>query len=130
MAGASPLLRVETERLFRQLMVLRPRRAFPYIGWATACLNRGEVDRAVEVMAEGVQRQGAPWGEEPPDLEAFDAQEDPAMMNVFHGLCLLAAKRTAEGQQVLRSLLGACDHPPAVRLARGLLGESHPVQPD
>jgi hypothetical protein len=126
MAGASAVLRAETEQVFRQLMVLRPRRAFPYIGWATACLNRGEADRAVEVMVEGVQRQGAPWGEEPPDREVFDAQEDPAMMSVFHGLCLLAAKRTAEGRQVLRSVLGACDHPPAIRLASGLLGESGP----
>jgi hypothetical protein len=122
MAGASPILRTETEQLFRQLMVLRPRRAFPYIGLATACLNRGQADEAVSVMVEGVQRQGSPWGEEPPDRDTFDPREDPAMMRVFHGLCLLAARRTAEGEQVLGSLLESCDHPPAVRLARGLLG--------
>jgi hypothetical protein len=122
MAAASPILRVETEQLFRQLMVLRPRRAFPYIGLATACLNRGQVDQAAAVMAEGVQRQGAPWGEAPLDAETFDPREDPAMMRVFFGLCLLAARRTAEGEQVLGSLLESCDHPPAVRLALGLLG--------
>jgi hypothetical protein len=122
MAGASPILRAETEQLFRQLMVLRPRRAFPCIGLASACLNRGRVDEAASVMAEGVRRQRAPWGEEPPDSDSFDSREDPAMMQVFHGLCLLAARRTAEGEQVLGSLLESCDHPPAARLARGLLG--------
>ena len=122
MAAASPILKVETEQLFRQLMVLRPRRAFPYIGLATACLNRGQADEAVAVMAEGVQRQGSPWGEAPPDADSFDSREDPAMMRVFHGLCLLAARRTSEGEQVLGSLLESCDHPPATRLARGLLG--------
>ncbi len=124
MAAASPILRVETEQLFRQLMILRPRRAFPYIGLATACLNRGLPDQAAAVMSEGMQRQGLPWGEEPPDRDTFDPDEDPAMMRVFHGLCLLAARRTAEGEQVLGSLLESCDHPPAARLARGLLGQS------
>lgn len=127
MAAASPVLKVETEQLFRQLMVLRPRRAFPYIGLATAWLNRGQPDQAAAVMTEGVQRQGAPWGEVPPDVDTFDSREDPAMMRVFHGLCLLAARRTAEGEQVLGSLLESCDHPPALRLARGLLGR--PAEP-
>ncbi len=122
LAAASPVLLPECQRLFRQLMVLRPRRAFPCIGLASAFLNQGRAEEAATVMAEGLVRQRAEWAGEPPDAESFDPSEDPAMMQVFLGLCLLAAKRTAEGQQVLGALLNSCDHPLVTRIARGLLG--------
>jgi hypothetical protein len=122
LAASAPALQVESERLFRQLIELRPRRAFAYIGLATGWLNRGRPEEAAAAMAEGIRRQSAPWGDEPPDLESFDPAEDPPMMQVFHGLTLLAARRTAEGQQVLGSLLESCDHSMALRLARGLMG--------
>lgn len=130
LAAASPVLQGESERLFRQLAELRPRRAFPYIGLATGWLNRGRPDEAAAAMAEGIRRQAAPWGDEPPDADSFDPVEDPAMMQVFHGLTLLASRRTAEGQQVLGTLLESCDHPAAVRLAQGLLGRSPAAQAD
>jgi len=130
LAAASPVLQGESERLFRQLVELRPRRAFPYIGLATGWLNRGRPDEAASVMAEGARRQAAPWGDEPTDRDRYAPIEDPAMMQVFHGMTLLAASRIAEGQQVLGTLLESCDHPPAVRLAEGLLGRSPNAQAD
>lgn len=122
LGASSPRLFPDTERLFRQLMVLRPRRAFAYIGLASALLNRQRAEEAAQVMAQGCAQQAADWGEHAPDAGSFDPVEDPAMMQVFHGLCLLAARRTAEGQQKLGSLLDSCDHPQARRIAQGLLG--------
>ena len=122
LGASSPKLFRDTERLFRQLIFLRPRKAFPYIGLASALLNRQRAEEAAQVMAEGVARQSADWGSLAPDQEVFDPIEDPDMMKVFHGLCLLAARRTAEGQQTLGKLLESCDHPEAIRIARGLLG--------
>lgn len=122
LGAASPRLFPDTERLFRQLMVLRPRRAFAYIGLASALLNRQRAEEAAQIMALGCAQQAADWGPDAPDADSFDPVEDPAMMQVFHGMCLLAARRTAEGQQTLGTLLESCDHPQAVRIARGLLG--------
>jgi hypothetical protein len=124
LGAASPKLFRETEQLFGQLMTLRPRKAFPYIGMASALLNRQRAEEAAQVMAEGVARQQADWGNKAPDGETFDPVEDPAMMAVFFGLSLIAARRIAEGQQVLGKLLESCDHPGAVRIARGLLGHT------
>jgi hypothetical protein len=123
-AASSPALHTQAESLFGELIRLRPRRAFPYIGLATAWLNRGRPDEAASVMEQGVRRQRADWGEAAPDAETFDPVEDPAMMQAFYGLTLLAARRSAEGRQVLGSLLESCDHPPAVRIAQGLMGQT------
>ena len=122
LGAASPRLFSDAETLFRQLMVLRPRRAFPYIGLASALLNRQRAEDAAQVMALGCALQDADWGEAAPDSEVFDPIEDSAMMQVFHGLCLLAARRTAEGEQRLGKLVESCDHPGALRIAKGLLG--------
>lgn len=122
LGASSPVLFDDTERLFGYLMQLRPRRAFPYIGLASAYLNRGKAEEAAQVMALGRSRQAAEWGPDAPDAATFDPHEDLPMMQVFHGLCLLAARRTAEGRQTLGSLIDSCDHPQALRIARGLLG--------
>lgn len=119
--GAGAGLPRTVEKLFRAMMVIRPRRAFAYIGLATTHLNQSDSAQALQVMQQGVRMLGtaAPHAS---DDGSFDPVQDPAMMHTFHGLCLLANQRTSEAKQVLQYVLKLPPHPPALRLARGLLG--------
>ena len=120
--GAGANLPRPVENLFRAMMVLRPRRAFAYMGLATNHLNQSRPDSALHVMQQGVRMLDNPAPNDAVDASTFDPVQDPAMMHTFHGLCLLANQRTAEAQQVLQRVLQLPPYPPALRLARGLLG--------
>jgi hypothetical protein len=45
-----------------------------------------------------------------------------AMVQVFLALGLLMSRRTAEAVALLQKLIKTTEHPPALRMARGLLG--------
>jgi hypothetical protein len=120
--GAGANLPRPVSQLFSALMELRPRRAFSYVGLATAHLNQSRADSALQVMQQGVRMLDNPLPDDALDASTFDPVQDPAMMHTFHGLCLLANQRTAEAQQVLQRVLQLPEYPPALRLARGLLG--------
>jgi hypothetical protein len=119
--GAGAGLPRTVEKLFRAMMVIRPRRAFAYIGLATTHLNQSDPTQALQVMQQGVRMLGDAELHVTED-STFDPVQDPAMMHTFHGLCLLANQRTSEATQVLQHVLELPPHPPALRLARGLLG--------
>jgi hypothetical protein len=111
-AGASALN--STEQIFRALMLLRPQRDFGYIGMACAYINQQRPDEAVQVLEKGllVMKSSAPAAE----------AEDMAMVQVFLALGLLMSRRTAEAVALLQKLIKTTEHPPALRMARGLLG--------
>ncbi len=111
-AGASALS--STEQIFQALMLLRPQRDFGYIGMACAYINQQRPDEAAQVLEKGlrVMRSSAPAAE----------PEDLAMVQVFLALALLMSRRTAEAVALLQQLIKTTEHPPALRMARGLLG--------
>lgn len=108
-AGAAQLR--HAEEIFRALVHLRPQRAFPYIGWALACMNAGQSQEAVAVL----DRAKAAIGSAQDDAESVDIE-------TFRGLALQLASRGAESR---RALEWAADRQPlsgSGRLARRLLG--------
>ena len=107
MIAAGRGLPAEAQAIFESLRVLRPRRAFPYIGLALARLNAGRPEEAVELL----ERDGLGACPGDPDLRAF------------LGLALKLAQRPAESRRVIEQLLE--EHPGAdsARLARSLLAE-------
>lgn len=113
-AGAGLPLRASTETLFRKLMVLRPSRDFAYIGLACTYLNLGRPDDAVRVLERGLQIMDSTADDTP--------TSDRAMVQAFLGMALLMARRTAEAMALLNTLAQNCQHGPALRMARGLLG--------
>ena len=117
-AGAGGTLLREVEQLFRGLMVLRPQRDFPYLGLATAYLNQQRPDDAVLVLEQGLRVMHTGQDHD---------HADRSMVQVFHGMALLMARRTAEATQVLQALSQTTRHEPALRLARSLLGIKAPA---
>lgn len=113
-AGAGASVRSQTEQIFQGLMALRPERDFPYIGLASAHINQQRPDEAVRVLERGLRIMLTSEKQPPPT--------DLAMVKAFLGLALLMSRRTAEAVALLQTLLKDTQHPPAVRIARGLLG--------
>jgi hypothetical protein len=56
--GAGAGLPRTVEKLFRAMMVIRPRRAFAYIGLATTHLNQSDPAQALQVMQQGERMLG------------------------------------------------------------------------
>jgi|SRR5690554_3609258 len=93
-------------RVFDALSLLRPERAFPYVGHAMALLNGGRAEEACRVL-----RHAAPLvGEELPTVQAF------------LGFALHCAGRTAESQRVLTAAAAADPTLDGVGIARSMLG--------
>ena len=105
MLAAGHGLAAEATTLFQGLQVLRPQRAFPYIGLALASLNSGRPDEAVRVL----EREGLAACPGDPDLRAF------------LGLALKLAQRPAESLRVLEALVRDFPEADSARFARSLL---------
>ncbi len=113
--GAGAGLWQQAQQLFEALATLRPNRDFPIIGLATLQLNRQQPEEAV-LLLEKVRQALATQPDTPP--------EDVAMLAAFHGVALHCARRTAESQQVLQSVLQMGYHSQAAqRIARTMLGQ-------
>ncbi len=105
------------QQLFEALAVLRPHRDFPYIGLATLLLNQQKPEEAVQILEKARQ-----WLATQPEVGG----EDLAMLAAFHGVALHCARRTAESQQILLSVVQMGYHStPALRIARTMLGMAH-----
>lgn len=100
-------------RIFDALALVRPDRAFPFIGSATALLNTGRAREAAMLLFKA--KAGLPAGNE------------SDMVAAFLGLALQLDGRNGESVHVLRHLADAPDHEKSEgwRLARRLLGENH-----
>jgi len=105
MIAAGHGLATEAATIFEALQVLRPRRAFPYIGLALTSLNSGRPDEAVRVL----ERDGLAACPGDPDLRAF------------LGLALKLAQRPAESVRVLEALVRDLPEAETARFARSLL---------
>ena len=105
MMAAGHGLAAEAITLFQGLQVLRPQRAFPYIGLAVASLNSGHPEEAVRVL----EREG---------LEACPGDPD---LRAFLGLALKLAQRPAESLRVLEALVRDFPEGDSARFARSLL---------
>lgn len=96
-------------RIFDGLALLRPQRAFAFVGLACALMNAGRA-------AEAVQR-----------LQAVHLPDGPEadMLHTFHALALQLAGRAAESSHLLRKTARAQQQSPSegARLAARLLGE-------
>lgn len=113
-AGAGLALRPAARTVFQGLMRLRPGRDYGYIGLACTHFNAGEPDEAARVLEQAVGILGS-QGADP-------RGSDVSMVKAFLGLALLMARRTAEALALLEALRQNSLHPPAVRMAQGLLG--------
>lgn len=113
-AGAGAALRPPTQTVFQGLMQLRPGRDFGYIGMACTHFNAGQPDEAARVLEQAVAIMTGN-GAEPQG-------SDVSMVKAFLGLALLMARRTAEALALLEALRHSSKHPPALRMAHGLLG--------
>ncbi len=76
-------------RIFEALAVLRPERAFPFVGIITAFMNKGRAGEAVERL----QTVRLPAG---PESDMLDA---------FKGLALQLAGKTGESTYLLRQVV-------------------------
>ena len=95
----------EAVAIFESLRILRPQRAFPYVGLALASLNSGKPEEAVRVL----EREG---------LAACPGDAD---IRAFLGLALRLAQRPAESDRVLGELVRDQPDAQAAQLARSLL---------
>ena len=113
-AGAGAALRPAAQALFQGLIQLRPARDFGYIGMACTHFNAGQADEAARVLEQAVAILAS---------NGADPQgSDVSMVKAFLGLALLMAKRTSEALALLEALRHSSRHPPALRMAHGLLG--------
>lgn len=103
-------------RIFEALALLRPERAFPFVGIASAFMNTGRAEEAVQRL----QAVSLPAGAESDMLEAFK------------GLALQLAGRSGESAYVLRKLVNGVQHSTPTEgalLASRLLGEDLSAAP-
>jgi tetratricopeptide (TPR) repeat protein len=100
---------VRASRIFDALVMLRPHRAFPYIGKALAGMNAGKLQEAVMVF------------ERAPTVEA----DDRADMALYHALALQLASRAGESQRVLARIDLATATPEAARMVCSMSGRAH-----
>jgi len=108
-AGAAQIRRAE--EIFRALVLLRPQRAFPYVGWALAHLNVGQAQEAVSVL----DRARAALGTAQDNAELVDVE-------TFRGLALQFASRSAESRRALEWAADRQGLSSTGRFARRLLG--------
>lgn len=118
--GAS--LHRQAARLFDALEVLRPDRAFPYVGQATTCLNGLDAPGAVQALERGLRMVGeSPVGESGQP----GRREERAVLLAWLGLALGAARHEAASRQALQDARGLDPGGPGGRLASSLLGMGH-----
>lgn len=97
-------------RIFEALALLRPDRAFAYVGQATALLNAGRAGEAAQRL----------------DAAHLPAGPEADMLEAFKGLALQLAERRSESTYVLRRVAGRARQAGASEgalLAARLLGE-------
>ncbi len=105
-------------QIFQALTLVRPLRAFPYVGLGLAYLNARQAPAALAALALGRQVLGG-W----PPPHGPEHAEELALLRVFEGIAAHADQRRAEGFQLLRQALHtAPPEGPAARLARSVLG--------
>ncbi|MET4580098.1 tetratricopeptide repeat protein [Ottowia thiooxydans] len=99
------------EPIFRALLLLRPEKAFPHVGLATALMNARRAGDAATHLATASLPPG----------------EDSDMVQAMHGLALQLDGRISQSQRVLREVAKQADRPEGTsdgtRLARKLLGQ-------
>lgn len=103
-------------RIFEALALLRPERAFGFVGLASALMNAGRA-------AQAVQR-----------LQSVDLPAGPEadMLDTFKGLALQLAGRSGESTYLLRQIVMRSRNAPAsegAQLASRLLGEDLAATP-
>ncbi len=122
--AASTGMRRQAAGVFEALIVLRPQRAFAYIGMATLHLDGGRADDAVRTLEVGRRMVDARTVAASTDA-ATQWEDDRLSIYVFLGLALDAARRHGQALRTLRTALElapAGDARPTTILARGLLG--------
>jgi hypothetical protein len=118
---------------FAVLQLLRPHRAFPYIGEASSHFNEGQPEEAEKVLRRGRKlldqfafgaRQGTTTAESPvrEDAETAQLKEDRALLAAFHGLALQLSHEPSRASQALRQALDIEPDGAAARIARTMLG--------
>jgi hypothetical protein len=120
-AGAS--LPRQATAIFESLALLRPRRAFAYIGMATLQLNAGQAEAAVAAIERGQRMLGAA----PSAAEPAQTAEDRASLAAWRGLTLHFARRGVESQRALRQAADGPASAPGVQMARRMLGLPTPA---
>ena len=111
-------------RVFNGLSVLRPHRAFPYIGQATTHLNAGEHEQAEQALRRG-RLQLDEEARVEPGTELLI--EDRALLAAFHGLALQLGQRNTEAARALSDALSLQADGPAARMACAMLGLPMPA---
>jgi len=109
----------QAARLFESLEVIRPARAFPYVGLAASCLNRADAAGAVQALERGLRMTNGATKAEPADS---DTREDRALLMAWLGLALSAARHEAASLQSLKAARALDPDGPGGRLAASLLG--------
>lgn len=95
-------------RIFDALLVLRPHRAFPYIGKALAWMNAGKMQEAIAIFEQA----------------AVVDIDDRADMALYHALALQLGARSGESQRVLARIDLTTATPEAVRMVCSMSGRS------
>lgn len=110
--------RARAVQIFESLTLVRPLRAFAYVGLALAHLNARQASAAQAALALG-RKVLESW----PKPLAPEHAEDLAMVRVFEAIAAHAGQHRAEGfQKLQQALLDAPPEGAAARLARRLLG--------
>lgn len=102
-AGIGALAHAES--IFGALKLIRPHRAFPFVGQAVALLNRGQAEAAVTLL----------------ESARGENQDEQAMLDAWRGFALAQAGRAAQSEALLDAVAqGEGDGP---MLARRLLNK-------
>ena len=115
----------QARKIFNSLILLRPDRAFPYIGMGLALINAGQASEAVALLdrATAVLRNAQP-GAANAALVADGLQDDRSIVTAYYGIALRFSGRQADSDRVFRDLSTLPSSDPAGRIARSMLGIS------
>lgn len=121
--AAAAGLHKQSLKVFNSLGLLRPHRAFPYIGQATTFLNEGQHDAAENALRHGRRvLDDKAAHEQGDDQDLALLNEDRALLAAFHGLALQLSHRSAEAARALSDALALQPSGAAARMASVMLG--------
>ncbi len=114
-------------QIFAALIEIAPARPLPHIGLALALLNRDRAEEALRVLerAEAFLKTAPTSHSTQP---TSDPRDDSALVRAFYGVTLKLSGRTSESFRILRELVDRPEHDYAGRIARSMLGLTHPQE--
>ena len=117
----------QASQIFHALIDIAPARPLPHIGLALALLNQDRAEDALRVLerADALLNSASASDLTQP---ASVPRDDSALVSAFYGVALKLSGRTSESFRILRGLVDRPEHDHAGRIARSMLGLTHPQE--